>query len=1242
MVEVSDVSESGLHGAGVSRWTSGWDADGIVFAQAATAANPELAGYVHQLLDDGFAILDGQAVRLRWDSFFEAVRSPDYPLLGAACGLPASTSMQLCLGSRDSLVDANFTIFIAGWRLAGGSRVHCESVGPVLQRGQQSELMRHEQWQAYAAVVEFAGRPAEERSERHNRISWAHIRRLALAAEADLDDFLHRCVVLSPEKLQIELRRSDAVQDDKVIEVVPTFDGAPEQWLSSFDAGPVRERYDLATCEGIVQILIAPQAQTVLREIKSFPLRRVAGSRAQAFIVNPYAALGESAAAVIDEKDFERARDAAGLNYERFVPVVERNASGRPERIGLLVETADSTGPLSSRTVWLTDSQIEEFLRVARRSLDRGFQLIAWDGFDLEVQGDLPRHLDELKAALDERRAPVVLVNRSEIYDLSAYSGRVSEIGVEQRYYSAYIAKLREDEGWFPDNIEPCLLYPTTAGSEPISVSLSGDLLEQLESAVESAEKRGAAEVQVSWLPDPIPVSEAREVVKALGGAIDAVKKGVEDPLPLEKASERSRVQKKSPVVRPNISSLDYLEERRAALCSDGASPSLPASLSPSVMLKRHQLDGVAWLQHLYGQRETLNVRGAVLADDMGLGKTLQLLCMLLRLLEDDAHLDPMLVVAPVALLENWLAELQKFFTGEKPKVLVAYGSRLSELRVPSAAIDARLREEDGLRNFLRPGWIGDHRVVLTTYETLRDLEFSFARARWSVMVCDEAQRIKNPAALVTRAAKKLNVGFRIACTGTPVENTLADLWCLFDFVQPGLLGALSDFGTNYRRPIEAKSDEQRARVEQLRKLIAPQTLRRTKAEVARDLPAKIVDSACKALHLSPTQRQLYASALTEFINRGREGRVTFKNHLGLLHYLRRLCSDPRPDALRVFVPEPLETYKVKSPKLSWLIEQLGVIRSRGEKAIIFCEFREIQRLLQHYIAVALRYECDIVNGDTTAEATSARSRQKRLELFQQAPGFGAIILSPLAVGFGLNIQAANHVIHFTRTWNPAKEDQATDRAYRIGQTKDVIVYYPTVVSNEFATFEVVLDKLLERKRELAQDMLNGSPDVSVREFGFDGAQLEPAAVTDDRVTADAALQMDWQHFEALVAVLWSKMGFACYTTPAVGDSGVDVVALNGTSGVLVQAKTARVGNPALGWDAVKEVVAGAAVYERKHPGVTFERVCVANHFFGQQARDTAAVNNVRLIDRHALGELLGEYPVYLAELSNAEMQGDS
>ena len=213
--------------------------------------------------------------------------------------------------------------------------------------------------------------------------------------------------------------------------------------------------------------------------------------------------------------------------------------------------------------------------------------------------------------------------------------------------------------------------------------------------------------------------------------------------------------------------------------------------------------------------------------------------------------------VAPVSLLENWKDELDKFFQPGTLPVLTAYGDALKTLRVPREAIDERLRTEDGLVRFLQPNWIGSARLVLTTYETLRDLEFSFAAQRWSVMVCDEAQRIKNPAAMVTRAAKKQNADFRIACTGTPVENTLADLWCLFDFIQPGLLGTLNAFGRRYRKPIEARTEEEQARVEELRARIAPQILRRTKAEVAKDLPRKQVDAAFSRLPLSTEQRRL-------------------------------------------------------------------------------------------------------------------------------------------------------------------------------------------------------------------------------------------------------------------------------------------------------------------------------------------------------------------------------------------------
>ena len=502
-------------------------------------------------------------------------------------------------------------------------------------------------------------------------------------------------------------------------------------------------------------------------------------------------------------------------------------------------------------------------------------------------------------------------------------------------------------------------------------------------------------------------------------------------------------------------------------------------------------------------------------------------------------------------------------------------------------------------------------------------------------MVCDEAQKIKNPNTLITRAAKKQNVQFKIACTGTPVENTLVDLWCLFDFVQPGLLGALNDFGQRYRKPIESETEEEKQRVEELRAKIRPQILRRTKEEVAKDLPKKIIVESCRMLALSASQRMLYGQAMEQFKKRNNPDIATpFKNHLSLLHYLRLICVDPRRYGLNEFRPEQLHEYRAKAPKLDWLLATLDEIRKREEKVIIFCEFRAIQRLLRHYIQEALGYISDIINGDTIASAGHLASRENRLKAFQAKPGFGVIILSPLAVGFGVNIQAANHVIHYSRTWNPAKEDQATDRAYRIGQSKDVYVYYPVVKAEDFMTFDEKLDRLLDQKRVLARDMLNGAGDVTPSEFGFDDiAPEESNAQPEPRLTLDDALRMRSGYFECLIAVLWQRKGFKkVYRTPDSHDDGVDVVAI-GSGGELVQCKSSSVDDRALGWDAIKDVVAGEAAYRARHPGVRFKKVCVTNQFFNDNTHRHAALNEIGLYDQTTIAALLEKYTVTMFDV---------
>jgi SNF2 family DNA or RNA helicase len=245
-----------------------------------------------------------------------------------------------------------------------------------------------------------------------------------------------------------------------------------------------------------------------------------------------------------------------------------------------------------------------------------------------------------------------------------------------------------------------------------------------------------------------------------------------------------------------------------------------------------------------------------------------------------------------------------------------------------------------------------------------------------------------------------------------------------------------------------------------------------------------------------------------------------FSNHLGLLHYLRQICTDPHPHG-ETFTPEPLADYRKKSPKLDWLLDTLKSVRQKKEKAIVFVEFRPMQRMLVHYIEEVFGYRPDVINGDTTTSVRHAQSRQKRIAAFQQEPGFGVIVLSPIAVGFGVNIQAANHVFHYSRTWNPAKEDQATDRAYRIGQTKPVYVYYPVVYADGFKTFDEKLHELLEYKRGISKDMLNGTGNILPSEF--EDVIEVGGDVFNVWLTIDDAIRFQPDYFEALTAALWSK-----------------------------------------------------------------------------------------------------------------------
>lgn len=1194
-------------------------------------SDEDAVSFLAQLEEEGLAEVqkDG-AILVTWPQVYfllgSEAHAESFPLLR----VPPLCDTKPSLSSSGALSDSNFSVTVDGWRDRDGAYLAqaLKINGAVARLRETSFLLPEASWRTIESIRELHATSPGARTPDENRRAWAQIRRHAVATGADLSDFLCKTIVLTPERLRLGMRKAE-LNDNTVVELTPGFTGEPKRWLEFFDRfATIQGRYDIPDQNGMVQVLIEPAVAKVLQEIKRLPGRRVAGARAEAFVHNPYALLGEEAHQVIDEEEFLAERKKSGLLFQRFTAQASRQAEEM--EVTLQIEAGNGDEAWTELYRFPTSDALERFCRRLKTRIEEKRQCCPWSGFDLEIDGDSENQLRILEKALAAWGEPSVL--HAEVYDISRYSPRVEGIGIERPYSSPFIVRKDETGGWVPDNVSVAVAFPCEDGGAAATI-LSEGQIEEVRQQIAYAWSTGSSEITFPGNPNPISIAEAKLLLADLDAATADLARGSFD-LQSKEESRAERRKHLTLILKPNIEGVDYKEDR-ALLLSPPAdwNPELPRSLRPEVALKAHQMAGYGWLLYLWTLAPD-RCRGALLADDMGLGKTLQILTFASFCLENDPALDPILVVAPVALLENWLEELDKFFLADAIPVLSLYGNELGARRLNRDKIDEQL-VHDGITRFLVPGWRDSARIVLTTYETLRDYEFAFAEKQWSIMVCDEAQKIKNPDTLVTKAAKKQNVRFRIACTGTPVENTLTDLWCLFDFIQPGLLGALNDFWQRYRRPIEAETDQERQACKDLIELVTPQLLRRTKAEVARDLPRKFEDSSCRR-EMSLFQRALYAAAVEGF----RARQQTEDRRQGifrLLQQLRLICSDPRPLGERADMTLPLSEYQKRSPKMAWLIATLTEIKKKDEKVIIFVEVRELQRLLQHYIFQAIGLRPAIVNGDTpaaTASRNRGKSRYQQTKTFQDHPGFQAIILSPLAVGFGLNIQAANHVIHYTRAWNPAKEDQATDRAYRIGQGRDVHVYCPIVSVPEFLTFDEKLDRLLSWKRTLAGNILNGTDDLSVADFGdiegIDGAPL----ISNNRLTDTDVALMTPVAFECFCTILWGKMGYRATKTQHAGDGGVDVVAIRGDQGVLIQCKTTAEDGRRIGWEGVRDVVGGEAAYRQRYRQVScFAKMVITNQYFNEMAVFQARGNGVELVDRNKIIEYLASYEVTRREL---------
>jgi hypothetical protein len=484
------------------------------------------------------------------------------------------------------------------------------------------------------------------------------------------------------------------------------------------------------------------------------------------------------------------------------------------------------------------------------------------------------------------------------------------------------------------------------------------------------------------------------------------------------------------------VSAGPWLAETLTALRSgDGDGPDPGAALNGT--LRPYQRAGSRWMHLL----SSLGL-GACLADDMGLGKTIQVLSLLLI---EKAAGQPSLLVAPASLLGNWAAEIEKFAPGLKAAI------------VHPSAMTA-----EQIKTFSPEGCD----LAITSYGSLLRMP-ALTAAAWRFVILDEAQAIKNPAARQTRAAKALKAKARIALTGTPVENSLGDLWSIFDFINPGLLGNAKQFS----RYAKGLADRTHNPYGPLRELVRPYILRRMKTDksVIADLPDK---TEIKALcGLSRRQTALYGQAVEDLAKSledadgiQRKGVV-----LAMLMRLKQICNHPSQWlGDNVWAEED-------SGKWGRLREIAEVVAARQEKMLVFTQFREMTGPLAAFLGGIFGRPGLVLHGDT-----AVKNRKALVQTFQEDETAPFFVLSLKAGGSGLTLTAASHVVHFDRWWNPAVENQATDRAFRIGQKKNVLVH-------KFicrGTVEEKIDSLIESKQGLSDELLTGGAEVNLTEMG--------------------------------------------------------------------------------------------------------------------------------------------------------------
>lgn len=805
-------------------------------------------------------------------------------------------------------------------------------------------------------------------------------------------------------------------------------------------------------------------------------------------------------------------------------------------------------------------------------------------------------------------KAPESILD-AEVFELENFSERVKELGLYKPRVFPFLKPFKEE--WIPPE---CGLM-----IDEIPVGLKREDIERLIPAIESAIAKGEFSVQ----SDSGSIPADPEV-------LDALKILLKETKSCESSDKQSGHRLTEPdrrvlIIYDNIEQINFLPDKSEE--TRDFSAVRPVSLKKEVRLLPHQEKGFLWLTESWRRR----YKGALLADDMGLGKTLQGLLFLAFVKESmTRHLiakKSFLVVAPVALIDNWINEYNRFFNTDLfGEPFAMHGKSLSLYKHNKTLLLDK---------------IPDGSLVLTTYETLRDHQISFAAVNWAVIILDEAQKIKTPSARMTDAAKAMKYDFGLCMTGTPVENSWVDLWSIFDFALPGVLGCLKDFNAKYQLPLTKKETDLTVLGRSLQKSVAPYMLRRLKTDVCEGLPHK---------YEHPCRREMPDSQIQAYMNVIYNGKIRLKNAetkerreqiLKTLFAIRdvSLHKDGATASLAGFETMPVDDIINGSARMMATVDILQTVREKDEKAIIFLLSRKMQYIVQKVLSSKFGINVmSPINGMIMGS--------KRLEIiddFQRQPGFQVLILSPEAAGVGLNITAANHVIHLSRLWNPAKEDQATDRSYRIGQHKDVHVYYPMAVHprlGDGGSFDEKLDRLLSQKRQLSYNVLvPPAPDEDV-EYGLGMSLLDEtgqtARVPESALTLEEVDRLSGLDFERYITMVYRKQGYEAKLTPVVNDYGADVLIMpsdKNTKGLLIQCKHVNNPNKAVGPEGVHEICSSLNVYRIKE-GVEFHGIVVTNALtFTANAIQSAQANSIEIYNREQIRRYINEIHVTASDL---------